>query len=94
MFKRARWTTVGYVAGLGTSFAVARKVRRQAARLAPPEVARRSSERVRSAIEDGRVAMQAREAELRRAYDPQSGGPRPVADDARPARPLRSVPNT
>jgi hypothetical protein len=67
---------------VGTSYALARKVRRQAARLAPPEVARRSADRVRSALDDGRVAMQAREAELRRAYDPPA------------VRPLRSVPDS
>ena len=71
MFKRARWTTVGYVAGLTTSYAVARKVKREAQRLAPPEVARRSVELVRDAMVEGRLAMASKESELRKQYDPK-----------------------
>ena len=70
MFKRVRWTSLGYLAGIGTSFAVARKVKQQAERLAPPEVARRSAERVRGAVADGRHAMRVKESELRKQYDP------------------------
>ncbi len=71
MFKRARWTTIGYVAGLGTSYAVARKVKREAQRFAPPEVARRSVDRVREAVAEGRDAMSKKESELRKQYDPR-----------------------
>jgi hypothetical protein len=81
MFKRVRWTTLGYVAGVGTSWAVANKVRKEARRLAPPEVARRSADRVRDAVHEGRSAMRDREASLRREFDPA-----PV----RPVRPLRN----
>ena len=70
MFKRVRWTSMGYLAGLGTSYAVARKVKQQAERLAPPEVARRSLDRVRTAVGEGREAMKAKERELRDQYDP------------------------
>lgn len=70
MFKRVRWTSMGYIAGLGTSYAVARKVKQQAQRITPPEVARRSVDRVRAAVEEGRDAMLAKEAELRKQFDP------------------------
>lgn len=63
-----RWTMFGYAAGLGTSYAVARRVKRSLAQLTPPEVARRSSRRVRDALTDGRAAMRAREAELQREF--------------------------
>jgi siroheme synthase (precorrin-2 oxidase/ferrochelatase) len=78
MFKRVRWTAVGYVAGLGTSYAVARKVRREVRKLDPQHVGQQVGERVRAAVADGRDAMRARETELRRGYDP---------------RPLRAVPD-
>ena len=68
MFKRVRWTTLGYVAGIGTSYAVARRVRRTMERYTPPELARRSGERVRDALADGRAAARAREAELQRDF--------------------------
>ncbi len=71
MFKRARWTTMGYLAGLGTSYAVAKKVKQEARRLAPPEVARRSADRVRDAVSEGRSAMKSKESELRSLYDPK-----------------------
>jgi hypothetical protein len=68
MFKRVRWTAIGYVAGVGTSYLVARRVKRTLSAYAPPEVARRSADRVRDAMADGRAAMRAREAELRREF--------------------------
>ncbi len=71
MFKRARWTTMGYVAGLSTSYIVARKVKREAQRFAPPQVARRSVELVRDAVAEGRTAMVSKESELRKQYDPK-----------------------
>ena len=68
MFKRARWTAVGYVAGIGTTYLVARQVRRVARQYSPPEVARRSGERVKNAFADGRSTMREREAELQREF--------------------------
>ncbi len=68
MFKRARWTALGYVAGVGTSYVVARRVKRVLSSYTPPEVARRSADRMRDALNDGRAAMRAREAELRREF--------------------------
>jgi hypothetical protein len=68
MFKRVRWTALGYVAGVGTSYVVARRVKRTLSSYAPPEVARRSAERMRTAVNEGRVAMREREAELQREF--------------------------
>jgi hypothetical protein len=82
MFGRATWLGVGLVAGLGTSKWVERRMRRRLARYLPAsqlplragtEVADRARALavgkvadLRSAIEEGRSAMAAREVELRR----------------------------
>lgn len=68
MFKRVRWITIGYAAGLGTSYVVARRVRRVLHDFAPPAVARRSGERVKQAFAEGRSTMRDREAELQREF--------------------------
>ena len=72
MFKRLRWLTVGFVLGLGSSYAVARRVRRMVMRYAPPELVDRwggSAANVRrdmnAAVSEGRDAMRLREAQLR-----------------------------
>lgn len=71
MLKRAFWLLVGFALGLGSSLAVVRRLRRMAARYAPPEVARRWGERatsagrdLRAAVRDGRSEMRSREAEM------------------------------
>lgn len=73
MFKRATWLTVGFGLGVGTSVAAARQVRKRVNRYQPGAVANRVTdslvsmrEQVAVAIEEGRVAARAREAELRR----------------------------
>ncbi|HEX5614053.1 MAG TPA: hypothetical protein VFZ83_02760 [Acidimicrobiia bacterium] len=72
MIKRLFWLVVGFVLGVGSSFAVVRRLRRAAARYAPPEVAQRWGRHargighdVRAALDEGRSAMRSREAELR-----------------------------
>jgi hypothetical protein len=72
MFKRATWLTVGFGLGVGTSVAAARQVRKRVNRYQPGAVANRVTdslvsmrEQVSVAIEEGRVAARAREAELR-----------------------------
>jgi hypothetical protein len=72
MFKRARWLTAGFVLGLGSSYAVARQVRRTVQRYTPPRVADRignSAANLRrdmtAAVGEGRDAMREREADLR-----------------------------
>ncbi len=71
MFKRLFWLLVGFVLGLGSSLAIVRRLRRVAARYAPPEVAQRWGERatsvgrdVRAAVRDGRTEMHRRETEM------------------------------
>lgn len=65
MFKRLFWLVVGFVLGLGSSWAVMRRVRRVATRYVPTEVVDRWSGTVRAAVEEGRTAMRSREAELK-----------------------------
>ena len=65
MFKRLFWLVVGFVLGLGSSWAVMRRVRRVATRYVPAEVVDRWSGTVRAAVGEGRAAMRSREAELK-----------------------------
>jgi hypothetical protein len=72
--KRVFWLTVGYSAGLGTSWYAARKVKAAARRYAPENLGGRVTDTVtgisrdvRAAVSEGRTAMREREAELRRA---------------------------
>jgi hypothetical protein len=72
MIKRFVWLCIGFVLGLGSSWAVTRKVRRVVARYAPAQVADRWNDNVhsfrrdlRTAVAEGRSAMHEREAELR-----------------------------
>jgi hypothetical protein len=84
VLKRLWWLSIGFVLGLGASFAVVRRLRRAIARYAPAEVADRWGEHaqsfgrdVRDALSVGRDAMRAREAELRRGFDRPVAGLRP-----------------
>ena len=65
MFKRLFWLVVGFTLGLGSSWALTRKLRRMAARYAPTEVADRWGGTMRAAVDEGRAAMRSREAELK-----------------------------
>ena len=65
MFKRLSWFGVGFTVGLGSSWAVRRRVRRVAARYAPTEVVDRWGGTMRAAVDEGRTAMRDREAHLR-----------------------------
>lgn len=78
--KRVFWLTVGYGAGLGSSWYAARKVRAAARRYTPEGLGGRVSETVtgisrdvKAAVTEGRSAMREREAELRR---PRAASPR------------------
>lgn len=85
MFRLVRklfWLALAFALGAGSSFALTRRLRRFAARYAPPSVAERFREsvvafggEVRAAVTEGRDAMHRREAELRAGLaDPQPGG--------------------
>jgi hypothetical protein len=65
MFKRLFWLVIGFVLGLGSSWAVTRKLRRVANRYAPTEVVDRWGGTMRAAVDEGRAAMRSREAELK-----------------------------
>jgi hypothetical protein len=65
MFKRLFWLLVGFLLGLGSSWAIMRRLRRVAQRYAPTEVVDRLSGTVRAAVDEGRDAMRTREAELK-----------------------------
>jgi hypothetical protein len=73
VFKRLFWLVVGFALGLGSSWAVTRRLRRIARRLAPPDVVERWSGNVRSAVSEGRTAMRAREFELNSSFDRATG---------------------
>jgi hypothetical protein len=70
--KRVFWLTVGYGAGIGTTWYASRKVKAAARRYTPEGLADRvsgtvsdTSGKVRAAVSEGRDAMRRREAELR-----------------------------
>jgi hypothetical protein len=68
MFKRMYWFLVGFTLGVGSSWAVTRRVRRVASRYAPTEVVDRWGGTVRAAVDEGRTAMRDREAELKAGF--------------------------
>ena len=65
MFKRLRWLGTGMAMGLGGSVWLQRKMKSAASRYRPAGVAVAAASRARDALEEGRVAMREREAELR-----------------------------
>lgn len=103
MIKRFTWFVAGAVAGVAAMGAARRKVKAAAADLAPAEVLRRTGDRVRDAVAEGRRAMRAKEAELRarsggaETLDQQLGAGDEVLVDGVPVEPgqvivLRQVP--
>jgi hypothetical protein len=62
VIKRLVWLIIGFLLGLGSSWAIMRRVRSLAARLAPTDVVDRWNTNVRAAVSEGRDAMRAREA--------------------------------
>ena len=73
MFKRLFWLVVGFALGLGSSWAVTRRLRRIAQQLAPPDVVERWRGNVRSAVAEGKTAMRTREVELKSSFDRATG---------------------
>jgi hypothetical protein len=73
VFKRLFWLIVGFGLGIASSWAVTRRLRRMAERLAPADVVDRWSDNVRSAVSEGRTAMRARETELNSSFDRVAG---------------------
>jgi len=62
VIKRIVWLNVGFVLGVGSSWAIFRRLRRVATRYAPTDVVDRWNTNVRAAVAEGRDAMRAREA--------------------------------
>ena len=73
MFKRLFWLIVGFALGIGSSWAVTRRLRRIVQRLAPADVVDRWSDNVRSAVSEGRNAMRSRQDELNSSFDRATG---------------------
>lgn len=73
MVKRLFWLVAGFLLGLGSSVAVMRRVRRVARRYAPPEIVDRWGGTLRAAVDEGRTAARAREAELRSNFTRDPG---------------------
>ena len=82
MFKRLFWLLVGTGFGFGVSFWLMRFVRSTVERYTPERVSadlagaiRDFGKDLRAAVEEGRLAMQEREAELRAELETRSGNP-------------------
>jgi hypothetical protein len=73
VFKRLFWLIVGFALGIGSSWAVTRRLRRMVQKLAPADVVDRWSDNVRSAVSEGRTAMRTREVELNSSFDRATG---------------------
>ncbi len=84
MFKRMRWMTVGFGAGVGVTVWAEVKLRQKTQQFTPAAVGEQAAKRVKSlgddvrdAVRDGRQAMRDREAQLRTQHgvgpDPQAG---------------------
>ena len=73
MFKRLFWLIVGFALGVGSSWAITRRVRRIVQRIAPADVVDRWTDNVRSAVSEGRSAMRSREFQLNSSFDRVAG---------------------
>jgi len=73
MFKRFFWLLFGFALGIGSSWAVNRRLRRLAERYAPADVVYRWSETLRSDVIEGRTAMRTREHELNSSFERAAG---------------------
>ncbi len=65
LFRRFTWLILGFALGWASSFAVTRRMRRAVERYVPSEVRDRWGGNMRAAVDEGRAAMRAREAELK-----------------------------
>ena len=67
MMKRLTWFLGGAAAGIAGASVAKKKVKAAAAELAPSNIARKTTDRVRDAVQEGKRAMRAKEAEMRAA---------------------------
>ena len=73
MLKRLRWLTAGAAVGVGGSLWLQRRLKDAATRYRPAGVAVAAAARARDALDEGRLAMKEREAQLRRRSGPERG---------------------
>lgn len=78
MMKRLTWFVGGAAAGIAGASVAKKKVKAAAHEMAPSNVAKKVSGRVREAYDDGKRAMRAKESELRARRD---GRANTLADD-------------
>jgi hypothetical protein len=78
MMKRLSWFVGGAVAGVASVGIAKKKLHEAAVELAPANVAKKATNRVKEAYHEGRRAMKAKEAELRGRMD---GRVHTLADD-------------
>lgn len=78
MIKRVTWFLGGVAAGAVGVGIAKKKVKAAAVDFAPANVARKTGARVKDAMNEGRTAMKAKEAELRARLDGRAGT---LADD-------------
>lgn len=78
MMKRLTWFVGGAAAGIAGASVAKKKVKAVAAEMAPSNVAKKATGRVREAVAEGKRAMRSKEAELRARLD---GRASTLADD-------------
>jgi len=78
MMKRLTWFVGGAAAGIAGASVAKKKVKAVAAEMAPSNVAKKATGRVREAVNEGKRAMRSKEAELRARLD---GRASTLADD-------------
>jgi hypothetical protein len=65
LFRKLFWLTIAFALGAVSSWALTRRVRRVADRYMPAEIRDRFRDNFGAAVDEGRAAMKAREAELK-----------------------------
>jgi len=78
MMKRLTWFVGGAAAGIAGASVAKKKVKAVAAEMAPSNVAKKATGRVRDAVNEGKRAMKSKEAELRARLDGRASS---LADD-------------
>ena len=78
MIKRMTWFLGGAAAGIAGASVAKKKVKAVTAELAPAQMLKKASTRLKEAIADGKRAMKAKETELRARLD---GSVSTLADD-------------
>lgn len=78
MMKRLTWFVGGAAAGIAGASVAKKKVKAVASEISPSNVAKKTTNRVREAVNEGKRAMRSKEAELRARLDGRASS---LADD-------------